>query len=347
MKGNKPSLELGFIILKAQVLLSRIKNVGFTFCDSIFLYDYAGKGLSDGNTSLPKKLGASVSSSSSSSSTSLLVGKSRTVNVICVDSRARNQLPSTYLNDDAMKKDGNYYSDVEFELMDELSFNNFLKLNVTFGEMFTKNYYMYSLPRPHSKDLSPMPYHKHNYPNVSAREAICRGRLLVVSPVARSNEEMKLYYSSIIIDGVIILDDESSDRSPREVAYDDDEDEDYYNSSTYLGVSSSKSHPRSSYEDIERPPKRSRHNCSDDESVEDSSKDQKLTTAILPRITISRDTSHPMKAAAIMEAVTSIHLPSPVLQLLLLCLNHLPVAAYLPINDIHRRRRRGEDRPKE
>ena len=257
-----------------------------------------------------------MSSSSSSSSTSLLVRKkikkSRTVNVICVDSRERNQLPSTYLNDDTMKNDGNYYLDVEFELMDELSFNNFLKLNVAFGEMFTKDYYMYSLTRPHSKDLSPMPYHKHNYPNISAREAICKGKLLVVSPVARSNEEKKLHYSSIIIDGVIILDDDSSDRSPRELAYDDDEDEDHYDSSNDLGVSSSKSHPRSSYEDIERPPKRSRHNCSDDESMEDSSKDRKLATEILPRITVSRNTSLPMKAATTMEAVTPINLPSPV-----------------------------------
>ena len=38
----------------------------------------------------------------------------RADNVIFVDSRERNQLPSTYLNDDTMKKDGNYYSDVEY-----------------------------------------------------------------------------------------------------------------------------------------------------------------------------------------------------------------------------------------
>ena len=50
-------------------------------------------------------------------------------------------------------------------------------------------------------------------PNVSAREAICRGRLLFVGPVARSNEEKKLQYSSNIIDSVIVLDDVSSDRS--------------------------------------------------------------------------------------------------------------------------------------
>ena len=35
----------------------------------------------------------------------------------------------------------------EFEAMDESSFNNFLKLNVTLGEMFAKDYYMHSLPR--------------------------------------------------------------------------------------------------------------------------------------------------------------------------------------------------------
>ena len=57
------------------------------------------------------------------------------------------------------------------------SFNNFLKLRVAFGEMFTKDYYTYSLPRPHSKELSPMPYHKNNYPNVSAREAIFRSHI--------------------------------------------------------------------------------------------------------------------------------------------------------------------------
>ena len=57
----------------------------------------------------------------------------------------------------------------ECESMDESNFNNFLKLNVTFGEMFTKDYEVYSLPRPHSKELSPMLYHKHNYPNANTR----------------------------------------------------------------------------------------------------------------------------------------------------------------------------------
>ena len=64
-----------------------------------------------------------------------------------------------------------------------------------------------------------MPYRKHNYPNVSSREAICRGRLLFVGPVARSNEEKKLQYGRIIFDGVIVLDYVSSDRSSIEVIY--------------------------------------------------------------------------------------------------------------------------------
>ena len=60
-----------------------------------------------------------MSSSCPSSSTSSLVRKKikktfRADNVIFVDSRERNQLPSTYMNDDTMKKDGNYYSDVEY-----------------------------------------------------------------------------------------------------------------------------------------------------------------------------------------------------------------------------------------
>ena len=90
-----------------------------------------------------------------------------------------------------MKKDDNYYSDVEFESMDESSFNNFSKLTVAFAKMFTKNYYMYSLPRPHS---SPKPYQKHNYPNVSAREAICRGRLLVMTGSIQIRHQSNNYH---------------------------------------------------------------------------------------------------------------------------------------------------------
>ena len=63
--------------------------VDVTFCNSIFLYNYGGKGLSDGNTSYPKIFGASVSSSSPSSSTSSLVGQ-KTKKSLCTDSRERN-----------------------------------------------------------------------------------------------------------------------------------------------------------------------------------------------------------------------------------------------------------------
>ena len=70
--------------------------------------------------------------------------KQKKLSELLMSSRERNQLPSTYVNDDIMRKDGNY-SDVEFESMDESSFNNFLKFYVTFGEMFTKDYYMHSL----------------------------------------------------------------------------------------------------------------------------------------------------------------------------------------------------------
>ena len=55
------------------------------------------------------------------------------MNVICVDAREKNQLPSTYLKHDTMQKDGNYYCNVEFESMDESTIHI-----AVFCEHFTK-----------------------------------------------------------------------------------------------------------------------------------------------------------------------------------------------------------------
>lgn len=108
--------------------------------------------MSDGNNIYPRKRAKLHSNSFASSVSSLSVAASkvkktcRTVTVICVDSRGKSQLPTTHLNNDTMMNDGNYYCDVKFEAMDASSFSSFLKLNVTFGELYAKDYYLYGLP---------------------------------------------------------------------------------------------------------------------------------------------------------------------------------------------------------
>ena len=81
-----------------------------------------------------------------------------------------------------MAKDGRYYRDVNFGAISHSDFNKFLKVNITFGEIFTENQFLYECPRAHSRTVCPTSYHKHNYPSVSAREVICKGKMLVVSP---------------------------------------------------------------------------------------------------------------------------------------------------------------------
>ena len=113
-----------------------------------------------------------------------------------------------------MKTDGNYYENFPFEAMNEVDFMRHLKLNITFGESFAKGYYMYTLHRRHTTALIPTSYHKDNYPTMSAREAICLGNYLVVSPVTRSPQELKQHFCSKFIDGVMVVYDSSPDQSP-------------------------------------------------------------------------------------------------------------------------------------
>ena len=148
---------------------------------------------------------------------------------MCVDASDKSQLPISFLNDDTMIKDGSYYRDVNFGAMSHSDFNKFLKMNITFGEIFTENYFLYECPRVHSRFVCPTFYHKRNYPSASAREAICKGKMLVVSPKVALPSHLKTHYSTHVVDGVIILDDSSPETSPslsKGLNY-DDYDNDY------------------------------------------------------------------------------------------------------------------------
>ena len=68
-------------------------------------------------------------------------------------------------------------------------------------------------------------YHKNNYPDVNSRRTLFKDKYLVVSPVARDENDMKSHFNRN--DGVIILDDSSDDTAPNVSRYlkcDDDDD---------------------------------------------------------------------------------------------------------------------------
>ena len=79
-----------------------------------------------------------------------------------------------------------------FVISDQTSFDNFLKMNIAFGEYFANDYYMYSIPEKFSRVLSPTSYHKHNFPGKLAIAAVYKGKFLIVSPVCRYPSEKKL-----------------------------------------------------------------------------------------------------------------------------------------------------------
>jgi hypothetical protein len=80
-----------------------------------------------------------------------------TVDLIFVDANDRSQLPGNDLNIHDMKERGNYHE--IFLMSDAVSFNSFLKMNLTFGELFSKDWYMYTVSRKFSRDVLPTAFH--------------------------------------------------------------------------------------------------------------------------------------------------------------------------------------------
>ena len=143
---------------------------------------------------------------------------------MCVDALDKSQLPTSYLHVDTMKRDGNYYSDVKFASMEQSEFNQFLKLNAAFGEIYKNNYFFYECPRVHSRVICPTSYHKNNYPSASAREAICKGKMLVVSPTVAIQSHLQTHYHTNVVNGIIILTESSPETSPipsKELVFDE------------------------------------------------------------------------------------------------------------------------------
>ena len=95
-----------------------------------------------------------------------------TVDLIFVDANDRSQLPGNDLNIHDMKEHGNYHEN--FLMSDAVSFNSFLKMNLTFGELFSKDWYLYTVSRKFSRDVLPTAFHKHNFPSTNAIVAICK-----------------------------------------------------------------------------------------------------------------------------------------------------------------------------
>ena len=127
----------------------------------------------------------------------------------------KNQLPSSPVHVDMMKKNGSFHSDVAFAIMGEKEFLSFLKTNHALGESYAKEgYYMYSLMKLYGKSLIPTAYYSRNYPDLDGRASLCEGKYLIVSPCPRNDEDKLLYYNSKTKDGVIILTDDSPVESP-------------------------------------------------------------------------------------------------------------------------------------
>ena len=91
------------------------------------------------------KYSSSALSSSSSSSSMIAAIKTPkrkpevlTVDLVFVDANDRGQLPGNELNIHDMKEHGNYHEN--YLMSDAVSFNSFLKLNLTFEELFAKDW---------------------------------------------------------------------------------------------------------------------------------------------------------------------------------------------------------------
>ena len=127
----------------------------------------------------------------------------------------KNQLPSSPIHVDMMKRNGSFHSDVPFAIMCEKDFLSFLKMNHALGESYAREgYYMYSLLKLYGKSLIPSPYYSKNYPDPEGREFLCQGKYLIVSPCPRNDEDKLLYFNNTTKDGVIILTEDSPVESP-------------------------------------------------------------------------------------------------------------------------------------
>ena len=74
-----------------------------------------------------------------------------------MDAKDKSQLPTTDLNIFEMTSHGNYHENVLIE--DQSSFNIFLKLNTTFGELLAVDFFMYTIARKFSRELVHTSYH--------------------------------------------------------------------------------------------------------------------------------------------------------------------------------------------
>lgn len=133
-----------------------------------------------------------------------------TVELIFVDAIDRSQLPGNDLNINDMKEHGKYHDN--FLMSDAVRFNSVIKMNLTFGKLFAKDWYMYTISRNFSRDVLPTAFHKHNFPFRNAIVAICRGKMLIILPLCRSPEEKK-NQCYITTDGGAIVIQDSSDES--------------------------------------------------------------------------------------------------------------------------------------
>ena len=71
---------------------------------------------------------------------------------------------------------------------------------------------MYTISRKFSRDVLLTAFHKHNFPSTNAIVAICKFKMLIVSPFCRSPEEKKNQYYITTDHGAIVIHD-SSDES--------------------------------------------------------------------------------------------------------------------------------------
>ena len=133
---------------------------------------------------MTKRSSLPTSSLSSSSSSVVKIVKKNFVDLIFMDAHDTCQLPMTDLNIFDMTQHGDYHENVQIK--DDSSFNTYLKMNPTFGELFAVDYSVYTISRKFFRALIPTSYRKHNFPSESAIRAICKGKFLVVSPSFRS-----------------------------------------------------------------------------------------------------------------------------------------------------------------
>lgn len=131
------------------------------------------------------------------------------MDILFVDAKDKSQLPTTDLHIHAMKEHGNYHEN--YRIVDQTSFNSFVKVNGKFGEVFAKDYYIYTIPRKFSREVTPSLYHKHYFPSESAIQAICKSKFLVVSPTFRTQLEKKHCFNVVTENGALVVENSSNE----------------------------------------------------------------------------------------------------------------------------------------